>query len=358
MHHTLPKTDRPAAPAWRRNAVLMAATLAAVAGPARAQSDARPKNPIVVGYLAPLAGQFVGGLFGRALDWLNRRIDGALPAGAAAEPAQGGAAPLPALPPNMPADADRLAGLGYVPPPPTLTAGPVRMATGVLYAIDRLNADYSIRETINLQAGVVPSLASREKFAIRYTSNLPGVVVILNVDALRKTAYLGSFLVRPGVEMRFPEQAGQAMVLDDTIGLETYQMLFMPCLPPALAGQPDAARLQGLIPACGSTVQAEQAIVLAQRSRRAKGTYSEALPLADGSSPVVFSAAPYEKGDVVATTFTIDHTAAVAAPAPVPLPATAPAPVPALPAAPVPARRPVPATPAAPAAQPGVTGQI
>jgi hypothetical protein len=194
----------------------------------------------------------------------------------------------------------------FQPAPPPITPT-VSAVAGVMYAIDRLNNDYSLRETITPQAGVSPTFQSREKFAIRYTSNQPGVVVIMNVDAQQKTFYLGTFVVAAGADFRFPQQTNKAMVLDDNVGLETYQMLFMACLPPQMANQPDVVARKWQIPECGPTAQAEQTILAAQKGRRSKGTYSEALQQADGTSNVVMSYAPYQKGDVTTTTFTINH---------------------------------------------------
>lgn len=318
-------------------AALPAQAPAQTTTPVPAQAAMRPKSPLVAMYLAPMVFQKVGGFFGEVIDVGWNKLKGTLPATATPPaPADPSAAQLAQY--NMPANPAGMMNAVFIPPPPPIPTN-ATTATGVMYAIDRINPDNSVRETITPQAGVSPSFESRERFAIRYTSNLPGVVLIMNVDALHKTAYLGTFVVRPGAEMRFPEAANRGMALDDNVGLETYQMFFMACLPPGLAAQPDAAAIKGLVPDCGSQAQAEQSIVLANKGRRTKGTYNEALQQADGASKVVLSMAPYEKGDVTVTTFTFNHVAPGS---------SAPQALPAPPAQPAPPPQP----------EPGVTGRV
>ena len=202
------------------------------------------------------------------------------------------------------------------------TAANLKPATGVVYVVDRLASDFSVRESITPLADAPPVFQSRERFAIRYTSNAPGVVVIMNVDALKNTAYLGTFVIQPGVEARFPETDG--MMLDDVTGLETYQMVFMACVPPQLANQPDVVARRGQIPECGSTAQAEKAIQSALNGKRTKGTTNMALKQADGSNKAMLSMTDYQKGDVTSTTFTLQHVPATAAQAPAAAPADQP----------------------------------
>ncbi|TXH86981.1 MAG: hypothetical protein E6Q78_15655 [Rhodoferax sp.] len=279
---------------------------ALVAGTTHAQWEMyqTPQPSFFERYILPAVGAGVGGIFGNLIVAVgsklisavtNRLEQGANPSAVQAPPQY-----------NLPANAVQATNAVYIPPPPPVPSQ-VGMVTGVMYAIDRLGPDYSVRETIIPQLGVSPVFQSREKFAIRYTSNLPGVVVIMNVDSIQKTSYLGTFVVQPGAEMRFPQQRDKGMVLDDITGLETYQMLFMACLPTQMLNQPDVAALRGQIPDCGSTSQAEQNVLYAQKGRRAKGTYNEVMQQPDGTRNVVLSAAPYEKGDVTTTTFTINH---------------------------------------------------
>lgn len=275
-------------------------------GAAHAQWDTyqSPQPSFFERFVLPAVGAGVGGIFGNLIVTVGSKLVSAV-----ANKLEQGSTSTSAQQPvqyNVPANAISTTSAVYIPPPPPITSQ-VGMVTGVMYAIDRLGPDYSVRETISPQKGVSPVFQSREKFAIRYTSNLPGVVVITNVDAIQKTSYLGTFVVQPGAEMRFPQQRDKAMVLDDTTGLETYQMYFMACLPTQMLNQPDVAALRGQIPDCGSTAQAEQSVLYAQKGRRAKGTYNEVMQQPDGSRNVVLSAAPYEKGDVTTTTFTINH---------------------------------------------------
>jgi hypothetical protein len=207
---------------------------------------------------------------------------------------------------NMPVSFAGVPSNAVAPTPAPIPPG-VTTASGVLYSIDRLDDNYLVRETIQAQPGVLPIFASGERFVIRYTSNLPGVVVIENIDARGVKAYLGTFVVQAGTEHRFPET--KAMRLDNNIGTETYQLNFMPCLAQDYATRSDVMALQGKIPMCGSTQQAAQMIARSKGSSRAKGTFNEALQLADGSSGVVFSAAPYQNGDVLVTTFYLNHVA-------------------------------------------------
>lgn len=294
---------------------LIAVTSLVILGQAQAQYgyQAPPQQSFLEQFALPLVGQALGGVAGSVIQYFGGKLISALSAPEKATPVEqvktSQTQGYPNQQPvqyNVPANNAGMMNAVYQPAPPPITQN-VGAVTGVMYAIDRLNSDYSIRETISPQAGVSPTFASREKFAIRYTSNQPGVVVIMNVDALQKTFYLGTFVVSPGADMRFPAETNKGMVLDDNVGLETYQMLFMACLPPEMANQPDVIARKGQIPECGPTAQAEQTIMLAQKGRRTKGTYSEALPQADGARKVVLSVAPYQKGDVTVTTFTINH---------------------------------------------------
>lgn len=294
---------------------LIAVTSLVILGQAQAQYgyQAPPEKSFLVQFVLPLVGQALGGVAGSVIQYVGGKLISALSAPEKAAPVEQVKTPQAEGYPNqqhvqynVPANNTGIMNAVYQPAPPPITQN-VGAVTGVMYAIDRLNSDYSIRETISPQVGVSPTFASRERFAIRYTSNQPGVVVIMNVDALQKTFYLGTFVVSPGADMRFPAETNKGMVLDDNVGLETYQMLFMACLPPEMANQPDVIARKGQIPECGPTAQAEQTIMLAQKGRRTKGTYSEALPQADGARKVVLSVAPYQKGDVTVTTFTINH---------------------------------------------------
>lgn len=307
-----------------RTHLLIGLAAATAFGQAHAQLDnyqgyQQPKPSFFEQFVLPAVGMALGGVFGNFVGSLGGKLVSSLLSGPNPPPPQqqqyssNQQQPQPAAPSyqqpaqyNIPANSAGMMNAVYAPAPPPIPQNG-SIVTGVMYVIDRLNSDYSIAETVSPQLGVAPTFQSREKFAIRYTSNLPGVVVIMNVDALQKTFYLGTFVVQPGVEMRFPEQRNKGMVLDDNVGLETYQMLFMACLPPQMANQPDVMARKGLIPECGTTAQAEQAVLFAQRGRKAKGTYNEVLQQADGTRNVVLSAAPYEKGDVTTTTFTINH---------------------------------------------------
>jgi hypothetical protein len=252
-----------------QKAALMAVTSLLILGQARAQYGyPMPEQSFFEKFLLPVAGAAVGGLLGSVMTHVGGKLLSSFMSSDKAPPVS------PPLPPsdlpsqaaqyNVPANNAGMMNAVYQPAPPPIPQN-VGAVTGVMYAIDRLNSDYSIRETISPQAGVSPTFESREKFAIRYTSNQPGVVVIMNVDALQKTFYLGTFVVSPGADMRFPAETNKGMVLDDNVGLETYQMLFMACLPPEMANQPDVIARKGQIPECGPTAQAEQSIMLAQK---------------------------------------------------------------------------------------------
>lgn len=288
-------------------------------GPVQAQYygvSPPPEQSLVERFFLPVVGTAVGGIFGGVINLYGGKLIRHLSTDQPQAPAAGQqlqSPPTQSMQYNVPANNIGMTNAVYQPPPPLIPkdGGSV---TGVMYVIDRLNPDYSLREIVTPQQGVAPIFASREKFAIRYTSNLPGVVVITNVDALQKTYYLGTFVIKPGMEMRFPAETNKGMVLDDNVGLETYQMLFMACLPAQFRNQPDVMKQRDKIPECGTTTQAEQTILLAQKGRTAKGTYSEALTQADGNRNVMLSIAPYERGDVTTTTFTIQHVPALVQP--------------------------------------------
>lgn len=278
-----------------------------------------PEPSLFEKFVLPLAGAAVGGVFGNVINFYGGKLINAL----SSEPPpkqtsqqqnqqqQQSVQNLSLAQYNIPVNSAGMLDAVYQPAPPPVPQN-VSAVTGVMYILERLRSDYSVAETIQPQLGVAPTFQSNEAFAIRYTSNQPGVVVVMNVDALQKTAYLGTFVVSPGAEMRFPEQVGKGMRLDNNVGLETYQMLFMACLPPQMANQPDVIARKGKIPECGPTALAEQTIMLAQKGRRTKGTYNEVLQQADGTKNVVLSVAPYQKGDITTTTFTINHVPALA----------------------------------------------
>jgi hypothetical protein len=268
-----------------------------------------PEQSLFEKFFLPVIGAAVGGIFGGVINMYGGKLISHLSSDESSvkpPPASPQRQPLQPAQYNIPSNEVGMMNTVYQPPAPTIPKD-VKAVTGVMYVIDRLNSDYSIREIVTPQQGVAPTFESREKFAIRYTSNLPGVVVIMNVDALQKTSYLGTFVVTPGMEMRFPAETNKGMVLDDNVGLEAYQMLFMACLPPQMANQPDVMARKGQIPECGATDKAEQTILSTQMGRKAKGTFNEAIQQSDGTKNVMLSVAPYEKGDVTTTTFTINH---------------------------------------------------
>lgn len=149
-----------------------------------------------------------------------------------------------------------------------------------------------------LQHGM-PRMKTGDVFAMHYSTSLPGVVQVLNIDPKGVTTSLGRYTVRPDQDNRIPE-GRQGIGLSGAPGTEILRVLFYPCRPadtPPLPQTP-AARL----PACDTAPAALDAALAAptrQRPLKALAQPEDTLAF--------FGSADYQAGEVGAAQISILH---------------------------------------------------
>lgn len=129
---------------------------------------------------------------------------------------------------------------------PATDVAPPAPAMG--YVIQQLEpADFAVRRQLMLGVGD-PVLRTGDVFALQYSTSLPGLVRLENVDVDGRVAHLGTYAVHADQLNRLPADKG--IRLEGKPGLEQLRMYFYPCLPPDAPGRPYAERLAGVLPPC------------------------------------------------------------------------------------------------------------
>jgi hypothetical protein len=246
-------------------------------------SDVSPKNPLILAIMSPVVQQAavslasgIGSLFSRLF------------ASATTPSQEAKSAAAPAVAPAYPPITATMGSPGAMPPGPigAMPPGPIIASAGpdmsstvakaafpsfdakaaaatpivpaLVVAVDQVDPQsFQTIGQLDVKGGS-PTLRTGDVFAIRFATNLPGLVKIENVDAQGVVSDLskgGAYQVIPGRDNRIPRTKGMKLVGDT--GLEIFTLNFYPCMPnpPPPEGLP--ASLQGRLLDC-STVADKQ----------------------------------------------------------------------------------------------------
>lgn len=182
-------------------------------------------------------------------------------------------------------------------PAPAATVVPA-----VAYSLEQLDpASFEILRRHELAGGSLPVLRTGDVFAIRYATNLPGLVRLEAEDDKGEHTDLGTYTVLPDQNNRLP--ASRGIGLTGNPGTELVRILFYPCIPRELAGKPEEARLRARIPFCdaeaGSSVASAASGKLAPRAL---------VNLAQPDPVVAYAGtSDYQPRDVTSATLVIRH---------------------------------------------------
>ena len=254
-------------------------------------SDVSPKNPLILAIMSPVVQQAatslasgIGSLFSRLFASATTPAAPAMPPAMGTMPPAMGTMPpaMGTMPPAMgtmpPAMGTMPPAMGTMPPGPMIaSAGPdstvakaafpsfdakaaasTPIVPALVVAVDQVDPQsFQTIGQLDVKGGS-PTLRTGDVFAIRFATNLPGLVKIENVDAQGVVSDLskgGAYQVIPGRDNRIPRTKGMKLVGDT--GLETFTLNFYPCMPnpPPPEGLP--ASLQGRLLDC-STVADKQ----------------------------------------------------------------------------------------------------
>jgi hypothetical protein len=239
-------------------------------------SNVSPKNPLILAIMLPVVQQAAGSLasgigslfsrlFASATTPSQEAKSASAPAVAAAYPppipaATGSPAAMPTGPIIASAGPD-LSGTvskAAFPSFDSKAAAATPIVPALVIAVDQVDPQsFQTIGQLDVKGGS-PTLRTGDVFAIRFATNLPGLVKIENVDAQGVVSDLskgGAYQVIPGRDNRIPRTKGMKLVGDT--GLETFTLNFYPCMPnpPPTEGLP--ASLQGRLLDC-STVADKQ----------------------------------------------------------------------------------------------------
>jgi hypothetical protein len=236
-------------------------------------SDVSPKNPLILAIMSPVVQQAavslasgIGSLFSRLFSSATKPSE------------QPKSAAAPAVAPAYPAIPASMGSPAAMPPGPIIaSAGPDMSSTvakaafpsfdakaaaatpivpALVVAVDQVDPQsFQTIGQLDVKGGS-PTLRTGDVFAIRFATNLPGLVKVENVDAQGAVSDLskgGAYQVIPGRDNRIPRTKGMKLVGDT--GLETFTLNFYPCMPnpPPPEGLP--ASLQGRLLDCSTMAE-------------------------------------------------------------------------------------------------------
>lgn len=173
----------------------------------------------------------------------------------------------------------------------------------VIYTVNRLDPHtYTAAGQLDLTHGA-PTLHTGDVFAIEYSTNVSGQVLIDNIDSQGQRSGLGTYTVLSGHDNRIPVTKGIKLV--GTTGTETFKLYFYPCLATDASGRPDPAAASASLPPCPTApspklLQASKGLVAAK----------SAINLDSPDPTIAVSAvADYQTSDVAENDFQIQHLA-------------------------------------------------
>ncbi len=213
-------------------------------------------------------------------------------------------APAPVVPPWLMQQASAAPGAGGGLPSDVSGGGlPFRaLLPSVIVAIERLNpTSFNSLGQMAMGANEPAHLRTGDVFAVRFATNLPGLLSIENTDAAGVHTVLGTYSVLPGADNRYPRRKGLALA--GAAGLESYDVYFLPCVPAEERTQPLVAAVVDHLSACPPVSAATQL------SAPSVGRAIRATINLDSPDPRLAAAvAPgFTASDVVKSSFVIQH---------------------------------------------------
>lgn len=118
----------------------------------------------------------------------------------------------------------------------------------LLMGIEQLDPDRFTPVRSLAQSAEPPHLRTGDVFAISFASNVPGRITVENSDSAAVHSVVASYTILPGQDNRFPPRRGIQLV--GATGLETFEVLFQPCIPDIASALPQLATFKGRLPAC------------------------------------------------------------------------------------------------------------
>ncbi|MGC4079630.1 MAG: hypothetical protein QM702_21815 [Rubrivivax sp.] len=119
------------------------------------------------------------------------------------------------------------------------------------YAMEQLDPEtFAVLKPVAVGGREPPTLRSGDVFAVQFSTSLPGLVTLQNVDAQGRSANLGTYPVLADQLNRIPRDRG--IRLEGDTGVERLRFLFRPCLHAAPLSRPSDYLLAGRLPACSA----------------------------------------------------------------------------------------------------------
>lgn len=105
------------------------------------------------------------------------------------------------------------------------------ISPGFTYTVDLLDANTpaNVIGRIPLDKGL-PTIHTGDRMAIRFMANLPGLVIIENIDANKVNSPLGIYPVFPGADSRVPRDLNKGIRMYGSTGIETFRVNYYPCV--------------------------------------------------------------------------------------------------------------------------------
>lgn len=256
------------------------------------------KNPLG-GALAAAGSTLVSELVQEAQRRLSAAPGTAEQPPSAAGSAAAAVAEQPGAAPPAPADAARTPGFGY-------TLDLLDNGTPA-NAVSRLALDHG-----------VPVVHTGDRLAIRFITNLPGLVVIENIDANQTKSSLGMYTVFPGADNRVPRDPNKGIKMFGSTGLETFRVNYYPCVTDEartrLGAQADGLNLPACpaqssatssLPAAPTAASSEDTQVAGKRGNLVPRTAMNEEIV--GGNTAVTVATTYRPGQSIVQEFQLNH---------------------------------------------------
>jgi len=179
---------------------------------------------------------------------------------------------------------------------------PNKLNTGLVYKVVRLDENAKEIETVDVSGGDTPDFTDKEKFAIIFSSNLPGEVTLTNVDPEGKVNKLGKYAVSPAKDNRYPKNDKLGMKFEGKPGLEEVKINFYPCLTQEALSLANVQSLRDKgIKECSNSSS------YASKSFRTKSIINEEVETAETPEKINVVTTPYVGNELLDVSFKINH---------------------------------------------------
>lgn len=162
-------------------------------------------------------------------------------------------------------------------------------------------------ETMSLGAGdqLRFDIRTGEHFAIKFDTSVPGRVRLINTDSAGKVETVGNYEVIGSSENRMPRRTNIEML--GIPGAETLDVVFTPCISPALANDARVAQFKPYLVACSEEAATKQfAPVAMKRMLGVKGMgNSEYSP--SNTTALMASTEAVSKGSTLSFRINVNH---------------------------------------------------